>query len=171
MESLLKGMIMNKLHFTGGCAMKLHVDASNQKTMGRYNRRLYCVSRHLHVNFYIDLMHSGFLKDTLLQQAKDSADSPKTLTAESMSLLSRGCKSVHHFYEIALSEYNLQKTIFWQTLLQVHKIDRDKPVSKTSVKNIISYLHPAWTAGQVRQKCWHSAPECIYHPYWIALMK
>ncbi len=85
-----------------------------------------------------------------MQQTKDSADSSKTLTAETVSAFSRSCKSIHHFYDVALSEYNLQKNVFWQTLLQVNKINRDSPVSKTIVQNVISYLHPAWTAGQVR---------------------
>ena len=98
------------------------------------------------------LMHSGFLKEIFLQQTKNSGDSLKTLTADTVSFLSQSCKSVHHFYDIALSEYNQQKNVFFQTLLQMNKIDRDSPVSKTSIQSIVCFLHPTWTAGQVREK-------------------
>jgi hypothetical protein len=92
------------------------------------------------------------LKDVFLQQIKDSGDSPKTLTADTVSFFSRSCSSIHQFYDIALCEYNQQKNIFWYTLLKVHKIEPDKPVGKATIQNIMTYLHPAWTAGQVRVK-------------------
>lgn len=87
-----------------------------------------------------------------MQQTKNSGDSLKTLTADTVSFLSQSCKSVHHLYDIALSEYNQQKNVFFQTLLQMNKIDRDSPVSKTSIQSIVCFLHPTWTAGQVRAK-------------------
>jgi hypothetical protein len=67
-----------------------------------------------------------------------------------VSIFSHGCSSIYQFYDIALSEYNQQKNIFWHNLLKVQKIATDMPVSKASIRNIVSFLHPAWTAGQVR---------------------
>ena len=103
-------------------------------------------------NFFFILnnsTHSGFLKNVFLQQSKDSGDSSKILSVETVSFFSRSC-SIHHFHDIALSEYNYQKNTFWRTLLKVQKIDPEQPVAKTIIHNVISYLHPTWTAGQVR---------------------
>jgi hypothetical protein len=29
----------------------------------------------------------------------------------------------------------------------------------------VCFLHPTWTAGQVREKNWRCAPTCIGHPH------
>jgi len=85
-----------------------------------------------------------------LQQTRDSWDSQKTLTAGTVAALAQSCSSIDHFYDIALSEYNQQKNLFWTALLKVHKIDPERAVSKTVIQSVLSVVHPTWTIGQVR---------------------